>query len=176
RVVVGAERVEHVGVGVAARVAVAGAEEHQHAAAGRHGYAGDLGVGGGEADHEVGGRLVAQDLLDVVAGQLGLGAQRGQQVRPVQQQGEAVAEQVGGGDEPGVEQGDQVGQQLGVAELVGLHADQGAEQVLAGFGAALGGQVGEVSGQLDGGGVGDRHPLVGAAADLQDRADGQYPR
>jgi hypothetical protein len=71
-------------------------------------------------------------------------------VRVAQQQAQAVADQVGGGLEPGGVQQDRVGDELLDAEPValGLDLDQGAQEPVVGMGALLLDELEEVHGQL----------------------------
>ena len=95
------------------------------------------------------GAFAAQNLLDGAAHQLGLHAQTLLLLRPLRQQPEAVADEIGGGLVARVEDEDAVVQQLvfGQAFAVGLALYQARQHIvlgIAGMGPAIGNELFQV--------------------------------
>jgi hypothetical protein len=135
-----ARDVEPVGIGERVGIAVGGADADGHLRPRRERDAGDLARSRRDPVAELVRALEAEELLDGRSHPIGILAQACPLVGPVEQAGEAVADQVGRRLVAGVEQEDAVVQQLGraqrLAALAGDEARQHVDLRVAGLAAA----------------------------------------
>ena len=125
-----AGNVENLGVVEGERVAIGGAEHEEDALAPGDGFAAQRDVFGGDAGDGVGGPLVTQDFLDRAGGERRVGAQRRKPFGALQQQADAVADEVGRRFVAGEEEQGAVGDEFLLAQgVVGVaRGDQGVDE------------------------------------------------
>src|SRR4030095_2208373 len=124
--------VEAVWLRVNLRISIGGGEEHEHRLAATHRAAADAAFGRGDAPALRHRRLEAQNLLDGVVDQRGVGAQLVELRRVPKQEPHAVADEIGGGYVAGDQQQFAHRHDLVVVETIAglFRGDQRAEQVV----------------------------------------------
>ena len=172
-----AAQIEAVGVGEDLGVTVGGPHPGHHDLA-----LGDLDAAEGGRHRRHPGRglarsVVAEQLPYGVGHELRFGLEQGELVGVAVQGQHGQARPAGGGLVAGQVEEDGVGDELLLGEPLTLllGVDHGAEEIVVGIGAALGGEAGEVLAQHAGGLVGLGQHLVGHREELEDGVEGVDP-